>query len=253
MHDVCNYHEMMEVAHAMLKNGMFELGFTAVHADDCWAATGRDASGQLFADPNRFPTGWKGLATDLRALGFSNGLYTSAGNTTCSSGGRNGTVPGSFGHFAQDAKTFAEMTVDYVKIDFCGDDAPSAQGQHTEFSHALNATGRPFWLELCRGYSYPPPLYTQQVAQSARVSGDHSDSWINTLGIMLSLSAAAGTNLSGPSSGYWGYGDFLMTGGAGCDVNATTHCPGMTDDEYATEFAVWTITSSPLIVATDVR
>jgi alpha-galactosidase len=31
------------------------------------------------------------------------------------------------------------------------------------------------------------------------------------------------------------------------------HCPGQTDDQYRTEFAVWSITQSPLIVSTDVR
>lgn len=31
------------------------------------------------------------------------------------------------------------------------------------------------------------------------------------------------------------------------------HCPGMTDDEYRTEFAIWSITQSPLILATDPR
>ena len=253
MHDVCNHAEMMSVARAMLENGMYELGFAAAHADDCWAATGRDAHGNLFADPNRFPSGWSGLASDLRAIGFTNGLYTSTGNTTCSSGQRNGTVPGSAGHYAQDAASFASWGVDYVKIDFCGDDEPNAKAQHTAFSHGLNATGRPVWLELCRGYDYPPPPYTQEVAQSARIGGDHSDSWINTLGLIELMAIAADTGLSGTAQGYWGYGDVLMTGGAGCGTNTTEHCPGMSDIEYETEFAMWTITSSPLIVATDLR
>ena len=52
--------------------------------------------------------------------------------------------------------------------------------------------------------------------------------------------------------------DFLMTGGEGCyqDLNPDTdlrHCPGMTKNEYKTEFSIWAITASPLIVATDVR
>ena len=31
------------------------------------------------------------------------------------------------------------------------------------------------------------------------------------------------------------------------------HCPKQTDDEYITEFSLWTLTQSPLIVSTDVR
>ena len=31
------------------------------------------------------------------------------------------------------------------------------------------------------------------------------------------------------------------------------HCPGQTDAEYRTEFSIWSITASNLIVATDIR
>ena len=36
------------------------------------------------------------------------------------------------------------------------------------------------------------------------------------------------------------YGDFLMTGGPGCNVNASLHCPRQTDDEYRT--VRWVVT-----------
>eukprot|EP01084_Bolivina_argentea_P097419 175118_1 len=56
----------------------------------------------------------------------------------------------------------------------------------------------------------------------------------------------------------WAYNDYLMTGGQGCkgvtDPNVTyAHCPGMTDLEYITEFSMWSIIGSPLIVASDIR
>ena len=44
-----------------------------------------------------------------------------------------------------------------------------------------------------------------------------------------------------------------MTGGPGCNVNETLHCPRSKDDEYRTAFATWVIASSPLIVSTDIR
>ena len=31
------------------------------------------------------------------------------------------------------------------------------------------------------------------------------------------------------------------------------HCPGQTDTEYRTEFSMWSIAASSLIVATDIR
>ena len=49
-----------------------------------------------------------------------------------------------------------------------------------------------------------------------------------------------------------------MTGGQGCSGDSNPnfthpHCPGMSDDEYRTEFSMFSIIASPLIVATDVR
>jgi len=40
----------------------------------------------------------------------------------------------------------------------------------------------------------------------------------------------------------------------GCDSNKPLlHCPGQTDVEYRTEFSLWSLGASSLIVATDVR
>lgn len=119
--------------------------------------------------------GWKNWADWLHQRNLKSGLYTSAGTTTCSSGGRILPIPGSYGHYAQDAQTFADWGVDYVKvstfrlwykfssigfaqIDWCGDELNNATQQHSEFSHALNATGRPIFLELCRGYEPPDSI-----------------------------------------------------------------------------------------------
>ncbi|ETO07252.1 hypothetical protein RFI_30140, partial [Reticulomyxa filosa] len=215
----------------------------------------RDADGNLQADKHRFPSGIANLTEWLHENGFLFGLYTSAGDKTCSSGRRVFKPPGSYGHYQQDANTFAEWKVDYVKIDWCGNDLYNAQEQHTEFSEALNNTGRSMWLELCRGYGYPPPPYVAQVANSWRVTGDHHDHWRSTL---AAIESVAGPNVTAMSATYnWAYNDFLMTGGQGCpsinpDVPAG-HCPGQTHSEYRSEFAIWGITASPLIVATDVR
>ena len=54
--------------------------------------------------------------------------------------------------------------------------------------------------------------------------------------------------------GGWNDADFLMTGGQGCaDNTPMIHCPGMTDTEYITEFTMWCIMGSSLIVSTDIR
>eukprot|EP01006_Ploeotia_vitrea_P050618 TRINITY_DN67478_c3_g19_i1.p1 TRINITY_DN67478_c3_g19~~TRINITY_DN67478_c3_g19_i1.p1 ORF type:complete len:416 (+),score=48.85 TRINITY_DN67478_c3_g19_i1:34-1281(+) len=249
LHDICYEKMVKEAATAMLDNGMHKLGFNRINLDDCWAAETRDKNGNLQPDPKRFPKGIKELTDWLHSRGLLFGLYTSAGTETCASGGRQHPPPGSYGHYKADAETFASWGVDYVKIDWCGGELNNSTKQHTEFSNAMNETGRHMWLELCRGYPHPPPPYTREVAQSWRATGDHHDVWSSTAGI---IEAFAGLSKRGGPYG-WNYGDFLMTGGAGCDQPYPYHCPGQTDAEYMTEFSIWAITASPLIVATDIR
>lgn len=47
-------------------------------------------------------------------LGHGDGVYESFGTTTCQK------RPGSYGHYQQDADTFASWGVDYLKFDYCG-------------------------------------------------------------------------------------------------------------------------------------
>ena len=50
----------------------------------------------------------------------------------------------------------------------------------------------------------------------------------------------------------WPDADFIMTGGAGCDVKAPARrCPGQTDTEYRTEFSMWALGGSAMLVARD--
>jgi alpha-galactosidase len=120
-HDYCDENEVKSAATAMQTSGMQEIGWNYVILDDCWAYARDPSSSVLTWDPDRFPSGMPALASWLHERNFSFGLYTSAGNETCSSGGRPITVPGSKGHYPLDTKTFASWGVDYVKLDWCGD------------------------------------------------------------------------------------------------------------------------------------
>jgi len=55
----------------------------------------------------------KALADYLHARGFKLGVYTDAGLQTCV-----GNRPGSYGHYQQDANTYASWGIDYVKMDW---------------------------------------------------------------------------------------------------------------------------------------
>lgn len=58
---------------------------------DCWMAPNRSESGDLVANPNRFPSGIKFLADKIHSIGLKFGIYESAGTKTCQG------LPGSLG------------------------------------------------------------------------------------------------------------------------------------------------------------
>ena len=83
-------------ADALVSSGMRDAGYRYVIIDDCWQS-GRDANGNIIADPRRFPHGMKALSDYVHGQGLEFGLYSDAGTLTCA--GR----PGSRGYEYQDA------------------------------------------------------------------------------------------------------------------------------------------------------
>ena len=107
----CNVSEdlIRQTADAMVASGMKDAGYQYVVIDDCWQVE-RDASGNIVADPKRFPSGMKALADYVHAKGLKFGLYSDAGTKTC--GGR----PGGRGYEFQDARQYAAWGVDLSLI-----------------------------------------------------------------------------------------------------------------------------------------
>jgi len=250
--DYCYDGELRSIADAMSTNGMSDLGYTYINMDDCWADY-RTSNGTIVADPSRFPYGLKELADYIHSKGLLFGLYTDAGILTCSDGGRNHSIPGSYGYYVQDADTYASWGVDYVKMDWCNTDINGTQldprNTYPNMSKALNETKRPIFFDTCEWGVDNPWLWAPQIANGWRIGGDHHDNWSSTSSIIETLVGKA----QYAGQGGWNDPDFLMTGGQGCTFNKTTTCPGQTFTEYQTEFAIWCITASPLIIATDIR
>jgi alpha-galactosidase len=246
--DYCWEDEIKEVADAMSTNGMLEAGYQYVNLDDCWAGY-RDAKGNLQPDSWRFPSGMKALADYVHSKGLKIGLYTDAGTATCV-----GNRPGSYGHYQQDANTFAAWGIDYVKMDWCNTYINGTQLDPREayqnMSKALNNTGRKIFFNICEWGLNQPWKWGAYYGNSWRTGQDHHDKWDGNTNFII----AANSNLApfaGP--GGWNDMDFLMTGGEGCWWDFYRVCPGMTETEYITEFSMWSLLNSPLIVATDVR
>jgi len=175
----------------------------------------------------------------VHSLGLKFSLYTCAGNYTCK-GGR----PGSWGHFQQDANTFASWGIDAVKMDWCYHPSLSPQTVYTMMSDALNETGHPMMFSLCEWGEADPWTWANAVGNMWRIGPDHLPFWYlpdtqQGTGDVIENMAGKG-KYAGP--GGWNDPDFLMTG-------ALT----MTHLQSRTEFSLWAITASPLIVATDIR
>lgn len=253
-HDYCDQSEIKTVAQAMVDNGMQKLGYNYINLDDCWAST-RSSNGTLLWDSDRFPDGLPALISWLHERNFKFGLYTSAGNLTCSSGGRPHSIPGSREHYEMDAATFAAWKVDYVKFDWCGDiktQVWNGARAHKDFAAAMLKAGRPMFLEVVAGYFFLLDGIANY-SNSWRFCLDHKDQWTGEYSTAAQIFCRVDQKLGAPvgSPGGWAHMDFLHTGGKGCASKA--HCPGQTDDEYRTAFALWSLLQSPLIVDVDVR
>jgi len=220
-----------ETADAMVASGMREAGYRYVVIDDCWQVA-RDGGGKLVADSVRFPGGIKPVADYVHSRGLKFGIYTDAGRMTCQ--GR----PGTYGHEEQDARTFAEWGVDYVKEDWCYAEGLDAPTQYAKFRDALARAGRPIVFSICEWGSNRPWEWGPRSGNLWRTTGDIEDRWGSMLGIVdLSTQYALAAR-----AGAWNDPDMLEVGNG-----------GMTDDEYRAHFSLWAIMAAPLMAGNDLR
>jgi len=217
-------------ASAMASNGMNAAGYSYVNLDDCWMATSRDSNGNLVPDPTNFPSGMPALVSYVHNLGLKIGLYEDVGTATC--GGR----PGSYGHYAQDAATFATWGIDYIKMDWCSNTGLDPQTQYTQFSQALTAANANVVFSICDWGTKQPWTWAPAVGNSWRTTPDISDHWLSMINNLEATSALA--SAAGP--GAWNDPDMLEVGNG-----------GMTDTEYQTHFTMWAMLAAPLIAGND--
>jgi alpha-galactosidase len=229
-----------QAAREMIANGMAAAGYRYVNIDDCWMAPYRDAAGNLVADPTRFPGGITPVADYVHGLGLKLGIYEDAGTFTCAG------YPGSYGHEAQDAATFASWGVDYVKYDRChipyGDFPGAAQQQvdatlFARMSDALRATGRPIVFSIVD----PDPgidswTWGRTVGNLWRTTPDIEDNY----GSMLTNFEGTIGLSSSAARGGWNDPDLLQIGNGGSSLT-----------EYSTELSLWAEMSAPLIASTN--
>ncbi|KAL2007598.1 hypothetical protein VTN00DRAFT_9036 [Thermoascus crustaceus] len=145
----CSLNEsvILDAAEKIVKLGFKDLGYEYVVLDDCWS-NGRNASGYLVPDEEKFPNGIAHLAEKIHALGLKIGIYSSAGTMTCAR------YAGSLGYEEKDAAVWASWGIDYLKYDNCYNEGEEGTPKlsftrYNRMSKALNATGRPMLYSLC--------------------------------------------------------------------------------------------------------
>jgi alpha-galactosidase len=239
----CDINEQLirDTADVMVKSGLKDAGYVYVNIDDCWHGK-RDAKGVIHPDPDRFPSGMKALADYVHGKGLKLGIYSDVGATTC--GGR----PGSRGHEYQDAITYAEWGIDYIKYDWCDSKGLNSVGAYTTMRDAIRSAGRPMLFSICEWGDTKPWEWAKDIGHSWRTTGDIYPCWdcefsqgpFSSWGVMRILDKQAGLRqYAGP--GHWNDMDMLEVG------------KGMTDDEDRAHFSAWAMLASPLILGNDVR
>ena len=246
--------KIIEQAVELFQNkGLYECGWNHIMMDDLWQGT-RKADGTPQPNASRFPNGLKTVADYVHKNGMKFGLYTDAADRTCAG------AFGSYGYEEIDAKTYAEWGVDVVKCDYCyaPDDVETAKKRYKALADAFAAAGNNTMLYICEWGVREPWTWGAEVGGRCwRISQDVRDCWtgsgsgvgvVQSIEAMKNLSAYQGVNRFNDS-------DMLCTGLHATGKSSNDLCggtgAGMTDDEYATQFALWCMWSSPMALSFD--
>jgi len=232
----------IDMADRLAEDGWAELGYKYVSIDDCWMAKSRDTEGKLYADPERFPHGIKGLADYIHSRDLKLGIYEDFGSLTC------GGYPGSQGFVEIDAKTFAEWGVDMLKFDGCYSNDSSKAIGYPLMSKALNSTNRPI-LYSCSWPAYeggiPPKVnYTElgEICNSWRNYGDIQDSFDSVLSIIEWYATNQDVLVQAAGPQHWNDPDMLIVGDFSLSFS-----------QSKLQFGMWCMLAAPLFMSNDLR
>jgi alpha-galactosidase len=242
--------EVVRQAELLVSSGLAAAGYRCVNLDDGWMAAQRAASGELVADAAKFPHGIAWLAGRIHELGLRFGIYTAIGDRTCQS------LPASWGHYDQDARTFASWGVDFVKVDDCGGlPASTTVDTLTEHFREFGAFLRRYNPGVLYSQELPihqigKPTFRSAVQASAefahmwRVAHDEYPLTHDNASPMILGHLAADVDLhsfAGP--GHWNDLDMIAPG---------FPASGWTLADLHNQLSVWAMEASPLLISADI-
>eukprot|EP00934_Nitzschia_sp_Nitz4_P002986 Nitzschia sp. Nitz4//scaffold3_size479765//99287//100327//NITZ4_000040-RA/size479765-processed-gene-0.253-mRNA-1//1//CDS//3329550578//2976//frame0 len=222
---------VQETASALVELGLDKLGYTYINLDDCWQLS-RNATGYIQEDPEKFPSGIPAIRNYVHSLGLKFGLYSDAGLRTCQH------RPGGLGFETQDAATYAEWEIDYLKYDNCNNVGMDVKWRYHRMHKALNATGRPIFFSMCEWGQEDPATWAGPVGNSWRTTFDIYPHWDRVMELLHQNDRWH--TYAGP--GGWNDPDMLEVGNG-----------DLTPAEQRAHFTLWCLIKSPLLLGNDLR
>src|SRR5258706_9501848 len=224
-----------QAAEGLDETGLRTLGFVTVEIDDGWQGT-RDANGGLRGN-EKFPD-MKALGDYIHSKRLKFGLQASAAPKSC------GGFEGSYGHEAEDAKTFASWGVDYLIYDWCGADAiyptqAEQQAAYQKMGEALRASGREIVFGMSQNGAFDVAQWGAKTGANVwRTGRDVEPTWQSISEAGFGQNGKEG--FAGP--GRWNDPGLLQIGNG-----------AMAPDEYRTHLNLWAMLAAPLMLGNDVR
>ncbi|MDX2024341.1 MAG: NPCBM/NEW2 domain-containing protein [Deltaproteobacteria bacterium] len=237
--------KMLATADALVRTGLANYGYNYVNMDDGWT-NGRDDKGRLRVAAKMGAL--RKLADHIHDLGLRFGVYSSPGPKTC------GGYEGSLGHEMDDAHSWEQWQVDYLKHDWCSyekiatDESSlvALQKPYVVMNAALETVERDIVYALCQygiGGVWNWGGSPQVGGHLWRTTGDLIDTWGSMWGIGF------GQNMAAPHAGPGGWNDPDMlvvgwTGGWEGPARPTRLLP----NEQILHVTQWSLLAAPLIL-----
>ena len=121
------------VAEKIVELGLDKLGYKYVVLDDgCYKS--ERVNGLLSNEEEKFPSGFKALADHLHSMGLKFGMYNDIGTNLCA-----GAAVGTCGHESEDAQTYIDWDIDFIKVDNCyylWDNATFSNSENARYTYA---------------------------------------------------------------------------------------------------------------------
>jgi hypothetical protein len=244
--------KVISSARAYIEKGLINHGWSYINIDDGWEIhkdkePKRDQKGNILTN-EKFPD-MRRLGDTLHAMGLKFGIYSSPGPLTC------GGYTASYKYELNDARSFAEWGVDYLKYDWCSYDGIAKDTSLAErkkpyfvMRDALDAVNRDIVYSLCQYGMSKVWQWGDEVGGNLwRTTGDITDTWES----MKEIGFNQTENLPYAGPGHWNDPDMLVVGWVGWGPNL--HPTRLSPDEQYTHISLWCLLSSPLLIGCDLQ